>query len=396
MMIVDMIHGLGGKIRISKEDHADGKPHYHAYVEFLKSQNSRDMRRFDVAGFHPRIDPVGETPWLVWEYLVKNCDGKGDGTGELLFDDFPEPPRGRAKKGSKSKNTILDMYEQASNANSKEDALNIIKEQRPDHYWTRSYAIDNRADKLFPTKADTSYTGPTLDELDVRWDQYPELERWVDKYMPGVFDQVETEQCRIPSTGPPSLTPDNSSMSGSTFSGGESQAMGSCSSRSQSTGPGSPLQEYVTPSKEVGHQLSALQPRPRPKILIMHGPTRTGKTLLSRALGPHMYHAGKFNINVCTTDVAYAVFDDLRDGFNSPGFDYKSWLGGQNEFTVEGKWVRETKFVWNSKPCIYICNRDPLEGKEGVIKGVDYDWIRANSVSVYVGEALHRMALDQM
>ena len=160
--------------------------------------------------------------------------------------------------------------------------------------------------------------------------------------------------------------------------------------------PATPKQAYVTPHGEAQQSLSARQHRPRPKVLIMWGPTRTGKSLLARALGRHMYHSGKFNINVCTTDVDYAVFDDLKDGFNSPNFDYKAWMGGQNEFTVDGKWMRETKFVWNSKPCIYICNRDPLEGKEGVVKGVDYDWVRANATSVYVGTPLHRMAAEQM
>lgn len=397
-MIVELIHNMGGRIRIASENHKDGAPHYHAYIEFKKAQNSRDMRRFDVANHHPRIDPVEKTPWLVWEYLVKNCDGNGDKSGELLYDDFPEPPTGRRKAGAgkAKKSEILDMYEQASRANTKEDALNIIKEQRADHYWTRSFAIEHAAEKLFPAKADTSYDGPTLAELGVRWSDYPELKCWVDKYLPSVFDEEQPEERWLTDSGPPSLTPDDSSMSGTSLFGGEDESMDLYGSRTESIGTSSPVQEYVIPHSEVGLKLSAAQHRPRPKILILYGPTRTGKTLLGRALGSHMYHAGKFNINVCTTNVDYAVFDDLKDGFHSAGFDYKSWMGGQNEFTIDGKWVRETKFVWNSKPCIYICNRDPIEGKEGVIKGVDYDWIRDNSVSVYVGDALHRMALEQM
>jgi hypothetical protein len=72
------------------------------------------MRRFDVKGHHPRIDAVQKTPWKVWEYLVKNCDGKGDKTGVMLHDDFPDPPTGRRKAGAGKKGEILDMYEQAT------------------------------------------------------------------------------------------------------------------------------------------------------------------------------------------------------------------------------------------------------------------------------------------
>jgi hypothetical protein len=395
--VVEKVHNLGGRIRIASEHHQDGTPHWHAYVAFEKSQNSRDMKRFDVGNHHCHIRYVIRTPVKAWEYCVKNV-GKGDNTGILLYDDFPNPPEGRIKKKGKKGDGIIDMYDQATKAGTREQALSIIKDERPDHYWKSCFSIEHAASRLFPTTADTTYSGPNLEELGVDWTKWPELDDWINKYLPSVFNQGKPEEQRILGGGPPPLTPDNSSIASGSSSlfGGEDESMGGFDILNEGTWTESPPQAYVTPTSEAQQKLSAPQHRPRPKVLILWGPTRTGKSLLARALGRHMYHSGKFNINVCTSDVDYAVFDDLKDGFNSPNFDYKAWMGGQNEFTIEGKWMRETKFVWNSKPCIYICNRDPLEDKEGVIKGIDYDWITANAVSVHVATPLHRMAQDQM
>jgi len=393
--VVNMIHDMKGKIRIASERHQDGGLHWHAYVEFTKEVNLRNMRRFDVGILHCHVRYVTKTPATVWAYLVKNV-GKGDNSGTLLYDDFPEPPLGRVKAKHR-KNEIRDMYARATTAPSRSEALRIIQGERPDHYWKSCFSIERAADIIYPPTVDTTYGGPSLEELGMGWSEWPELKEWVDKYLPSVFDKVEPEECGISSGGPPSLTEDNSSRTSTTsLFGGEDEPLGGTDHLDEDSWSESPPEAYVTPMPAAQQKLSAPQHRPRPKTLILSGPTRTGKTLLVRALGTHMYHSGKFNINVCTPHVDYAIFDDLKDGFHSSNFDYKAWMGGQNEFTVDGKWMRETKFVWNSKPCIFVCNRDPLEGKDGVIRGVDYDWIRANSISVHVETPLHRMALEQM
>lgn len=378
------------KIRLTQETHKNGGIHYHAYAEFPDNRNIRNMEIFNVENHHPNFKPVNRTPHRVWSYIAKNI-GKGDHTGRMLHDDWPEPPQGRRKAKLEKRSDVQATYAKALRADSKKEALKIIKDERPGDYWTRCQAIQYAADKEFGTDIDTTYGGPSLEELGVRWDHYPELERWVGSYLPSVFTASQLEECGFPDGGPPSLTPDNSSMSGSSDSGRESQGVG----LGRPETPQSTWDEYVTPSPVQSRVLSAAQPRPRPKTLVLWGPTRTGKTLFARALGRHIYHSGKFNVNVCTPDVDFCIFDDLKDGFHTPNFDYKAWMGGQHEFTLDGKWVRETRFVWDSKPCIYICNRDPFD-KDGVIKGVDYDWIKSNSITVEVREPLHRMALDHM
>ena len=48
--------------------------------------------------------------------------------------------------------------------------------------------------------------------------------------------------------------------------------------------------------------------------MILWGPTRTGKTLLSRSFGRHSYFSGLFNIDNIDDDADYAVFDDIQGG----------------------------------------------------------------------------------
>ena len=65
--------------------------------------------------------------------------------------------------------------------------------------------------------------------------------------------------------------------------------------------------------------------------MILWGPTRTGKTLLSRSFGRHSYFSGLFNIDNIDDDADYAVFDDIQGGFEYfPS--YKCWIGAQAEF----------------------------------------------------------------
>ena len=51
--------------------------------------------------------------------------------------------------------------------------------------------------------------------------------------------------------------------------------------------------------------------------MILWGPTRTGKTLLSRSFGRHSYFSGLFNIDNIDDDADYAVFDDIQGALST-------------------------------------------------------------------------------
>lgn len=94
-----------------------------------------------------------------------------------------------------------------------------------------------------------------------------------------------------------------------------------------------------------------------------------------------MYFNGFFNMEELSSEVDYAVFDDLVGGFEFFK-TYKAWLGAQEEFTVTDKYRRKKKFMWG-KPVVMCMNEDPRGSAH-----IDLDWFDANCFSVYIGDPL--------
>lgn len=105
----------------------------------------------------------------------------------------------------------------------------------------------------------------------------------------------------------------------------------------------------------------------RPKSLILVGPTRCGKTAWARSLGQHMYFNGSFNLDDWDNDAEYAIFDDWEDWTRF--FNYKQFLGAQQEFTLADKYRAKRTLTWG-KPCIILSNEMPLFK--------DWKWIEGN------------------
>lgn len=116
---------------------------------------------------------------------------------------------------------------------------------------------------------------------------------------------------------------------------------------------------------------------------MLYGPSRTGKTMWARHIGPHQYFGGLFNLDqLDTSNVLYGVFDDINGGLEFfPS--YKSWLGHQAEFTCTDKYRGKKRVIWG-KPAIYLSNNDPREDK-----GADRHWLEANCDFHYIGENLY-------
>jgi len=67
----------------------------------------------------------------------------------------------------------------------------------------------------------------------------------------------------------------------------------------------------------------------------------------------------------------YAIFDDFEDW--SRFYNYKQWLGAQDEFIVTDKYRKKKTIKWG-KPCIVLANQDP--GFK------DSEWISVNCIKV--------------
>lgn len=119
--------------------------------------------------------------------------------------------------------------------------------------------------------------------------------------------------------------------------------------------------------------------------MILWGPTRTGKTLYARSLGPHAYFGGLFSLDECLDGVEYAVFDDLQGGFEY-FHSYKSWLGGQKQFYATDKYKGKQLVHWG-KPSVYVCNENPFEKENG--QKIDFHWLVENCMVVCVEDPIY-------
>lgn len=72
--VSDMLSSLGAECIIGRENHEDGGVHLHAFVDFGQRYRTTDMRRFDVEGRHPNVQPFGRTPEKGYDYAIKDGD----------------------------------------------------------------------------------------------------------------------------------------------------------------------------------------------------------------------------------------------------------------------------------------------------------------------------------
>ena len=72
--VVDMLAGLSAECIIGREHHEDGGIHLHCFVDFGRIFRSRRIDVFDVEGRHPNVQHVGRTPWVAYDYCLKEGD----------------------------------------------------------------------------------------------------------------------------------------------------------------------------------------------------------------------------------------------------------------------------------------------------------------------------------
>lgn len=77
--VVNALGDLGAECIVGREEHADGGIHLHAFFMFERKFSSRDVRVFDVDGFHPNVVPGWGTPEEGYDYATKYGDVVGGG-----------------------------------------------------------------------------------------------------------------------------------------------------------------------------------------------------------------------------------------------------------------------------------------------------------------------------
>ncbi|APB03269.1 replication protein [Tobacco leaf curl Cuba virus] len=160
-------------IKICRELHQDGKPHLHVLIQFEGKYNCTNNRFFDLvspsrsAHFHPNIQGAKSSS-DVKSYIDK--DGDTLEWGKFQID-------GRSARGGCQ--TTNDTYAKALNASSAEEALQIIKEEQPQHFFLQHHNLVANAHRIFQ-KAPEPWVPPF--QLSSFTNVPEEMQDWADEY----------------------------------------------------------------------------------------------------------------------------------------------------------------------------------------------------------------------
>nr|APT69202.1 RepA [Chickpea chlorotic dwarf virus] len=149
---------------VATELHQDGTTHYHALIQLDKRPHIKDPSFFDFEGNHPYIQPARNSKQVL-DYISKDGDIKTRGD----FRDHKISPR----KSDARWRTIIQT------ATSKEEYLDMIKEEFPQEWATKLQWLEYSANKLFPPQPE-HYVSP-FTESDLRC--HEELAIWRDHHL---------------------------------------------------------------------------------------------------------------------------------------------------------------------------------------------------------------------
>lgn len=369
-LIVDRVHKNGGVCRIGEEHHKDGGLHYHVYAEKTNDPRTGKMRFFDTRsvtfwdfeGHHPNIKPVTGTHWKVWKYVAKE---------KLVHDEIPKRPNPMSRK----RETDDEVFARALHSSTDQDSfLQAIRKIRPRLFHTSFHSINAAAKYNYPRQ-----TGFVIDDPDcvLQLENYPELQQWIatelpnygrPKEQPAECGGIQETASSISSEPPPSIFSADDSR--------ESTPMESWSSSASSACGEEVTQRYGPPTPPI--EARANKRQSRVKSLIMWGPSQLGKSIAARKFGEYCIMSGKFNLRDFDAGCEYLIMDDFGSGFR--GFDYKLWFQGAGCIDCTDRYMPTTRLRWG-RPCIFICNRDPLANAP---REIETEWIEANCVIVNV------------
>nr|AMB61296.2 REP [Pepper huasteco yellow vein virus] len=295
-------------IKICKESHEDGQPHLHVLIQFEGKYQCTNNRFFDLvsstrsAHFHPNIQGAKSSS-DVKAYIDK--DGDTVEWGEFQID-------GRSARGGQQ--SANDTYAKALNSASAEEALQIIKEEQPQHFFLQFHNIV--ANRIF-------HTPP---------------EPWVPPFQLSSFNNVP---------------------------------------------------EIMT--QWVSENVCDAAARPmRPLSLVVEGPSRTGKTLWARSLGPHNYICGHMDLSpkIYSNNAWYNVIDDIPPHYVK---HFKEFMGAQRDWQSNCKYGKPIQ-IKGGIPTIFLCNPGPQSSYKEYLNEEKNrslnDWVQKNAIYVTIEEAI--------
>nr|ADZ96577.1 C1 [Sweet potato golden vein associated virus] len=120
----------------------------------------------------------------------------------------------------------------------------------------------------------------------------------------------------------------------------------------------------------------------RPISIVIEGPSRIGKTVWARSLGPHNYLCGHLDLSpkVYSNSAWYNVIDDVNPQYLK---HFKEFMGAQKDWQSNCKYGKPVQ-IKGGIPTIFLCN--PGEGSSFKLwldkpeQGALKDWATANVI----------------
>ncbi|KAG1884914.1 hypothetical protein F4604DRAFT_1918580 [Suillus subluteus] len=326
----------GLRVKLAREEHDDGGPHYHAFVAFGKTPSIRNAQvKLAVGENKPhftKIDP--RTKHVACDY-VGRVDKRG---ARIVCNDFEGwLARGRGAPGPATRPT-RDSW-RGGRGRSGRACLAEQGRRKVSHHPAR---ISHARLSSWPTAPSTRrvITVATTST----WSRHPST----------------------PSPRPPEpyQRPSGLVLDTSAYPAVERW-----------------WNEELKP--RLGRGPSGIR-QVRGKSLCLWGPSRTGKTTWAKNLGGTFAYMGNhFNVDEFHPRIDYLIFDDICGGLDGLP-SYKSWLGCQARFHVTDKYRAKTSIEWG-RLCVYLSNHDPRKGPR--VSAADRDWLGQNLVFQYIDAA---------
>lgn len=144
------------RVRVGRELHDDGGVHYHAFIQWSKPCETRDVRFFDWAGIHPNVVSRIRDIRATYDYCGKDGNTK----------DLGDPPQTKTSKNDQLSNAL-----QATTAT---EFLQLVKTADPGRYIFQHSNLEYFIAKHFTTEETynlSQYTNFTLPPTLTDWIQ---------------------------------------------------------------------------------------------------------------------------------------------------------------------------------------------------------------------------------
>ncbi|QCO93519.1 replication-associated protein [Gopherus associated circular DNA virus 5] len=125
---------------------------------------------------------------------------------------------------------------------------------------------------------------------------------------------------------------------------------------------------------------------PRPRSLMLVGPSKTGKTAWARSLGRHMFFRVNFNLDDWDPLATYLVIDDMPMD-RVPG--WKVLLGSMGDMVLYDRYRAKTRITWGPKKCCIILCNPGVDWRYSEIWKKEAEWCEANVEVVEIDGLLY-------